>query len=99
MVTDKTIKTLERLSTFGSDYMFDNEELKANKFNFKKRLRDFSDQEVMEVLKTKPNSAGEVFYKLMKSVEDKDIHAHIYGFESMKAMDDEIMRLIKDTVD
>lgn len=87
MIDSKVIKKLEQLSTFGSEYMFDEEELKANKFNFQKRLRDFESTEILKVINNKKiQNIGNLFYELEKSTSDLNTHAHIYGYESMKAM-------------
>ena len=82
MISEKMVSVLKKLNTFGCYVYMRKEEIKEG-FDYKRRLQDFNDREVMEVLeKSKPSNFLEFLQAMAKSKPDEEISAHLNGFEN-----------------
>lgn len=89
MISNNLVEMLKQLSTVGSQYLLNDGE---KEFDFKYRLRDFDDNQILNVIKSKnPNTVAQLIFALETIVEDKDVQAHIAGFESHAKLNEYIM--------
>ena len=58
---------------------------KFGEYNYRCRLQDFSDEQIKEIITNhKPATWWELEDILMASTSDKEVHAHLKGFDSYK---------------
>ena len=101
MISENMARFLQTLETEGSMYLTEcNEaETKAGRFSFSRRLRDFTDEEIRNIVKTKSTSSvAQLLYACEKVTDDEEIIAHIWGFENsavQKAYEDKVMEMAR----
>lgn len=101
MISENMARFLQTLETEGSMYLLEcNEaETRAGRFSFSRRLRDFADDDIRNIVKIKnTSSVAQLLYACEKITDDKEVIAHIYGFESAadhQKYCDEVMAMAK----
>lgn len=94
--TEGLISACERLPvTDKSRWMMTDAEKKAGVFDFRRRFRDFSANQLRTALQTDPDDVYDLF-ELMAIQGDEDAAARVYGNESRIQTEDDIRRLIND---
>jgi hypothetical protein len=82
-------RAIEYCRTLPADYA-------ASELNLEKCLRDFTDEMIRPfVYPVAPKTLNELLYLLEHSTEDRDIRAHLYGWESDSEMRSEIKTMLK----
>lgn len=96
MISKELANKLSKLSVSGSMYLLNKGE---QSFNFQDRLRDFTDKDILKIIKEKNTySVAQLFYWCEHSTNDKDVKAHIYGYESDDAFKKAFKEMIEETV-
>ena len=92
--TDGLISACQRIPvTDKSRWMMTDAEKKAGVFDFRRRFRDFTSNQVIAALQTDPDDVYDLF-GMMAVQGSPDAAARVYGNENRRQMEDEIRRLI-----